>query len=322
LGTALLVAGLYEAAVTELSAAWQADPADTATAVRLARAFVAQKNIPAAGKTLETMVRDGHANGAVYAQLADVYEASGHPENAIPAMRLAIEQEPRNEAFLFRYGMLLTDTNAPQAGIIRLKEAVEKFPQSPRLWLGLGMAQFQDHKNADAEGSFDRAVQLDPHFASALTYLGLIALDAGKFKDAQTLYQRALAEDPKLGILHYLLAEAIQKETEPDLARAEAELRLAIDFDKNFTAAHLDLGKLLVNSGRAEAGLAELQAVVALDPQQAQAYYQLGRAFQRLKKTEEAKAAFDRFKVLSDQEKLKAVEDRKQLLAKLAHVDF
>src|SRR4051812_15461257 len=157
LGIALLAAGLQDAATTELSAAWSMKPSDALTAVRLARAYRAQKNIPAAGRTLETMVRDGQANGAVYAELADIYDTAGHPENAIPAMRLAIEQEPDNEAYLFRYGMLLTDSKAPEAGVIRLKEAVQRFPNSSRLWMGLGMAQFEDHKNADAEASFSRA---------------------------------------------------------------------------------------------------------------------------------------------------------------------
>jgi len=77
-----------------------------------------------------------------------------------------------------------------------------------------------------------------------------------------------------------------------------------------------------VNTHREEEGLKELQAAIALDPKQAQAYYHLGRGLQRLKRADEARSAFDRFKLLSDEEKTKEVEDRKQLLAKLAHVNF
>jgi Tfp pilus assembly protein PilF len=109
LGAALLENDLPEEAASELAAASEAEPSNAEHVVRLARAHLARKDVRAAGRALESAVARGLEAAPVYAMLADVYEASGHVENAIPAMRLAIERDPKNEAYRFRYGMLLTE---------------------------------------------------------------------------------------------------------------------------------------------------------------------------------------------------------------------
>ncbi|HEX3247815.1 MAG TPA: tetratricopeptide repeat protein, partial [Pyrinomonadaceae bacterium] len=119
LGAALFEAGLFKEAETELTAAVNLNPTDTDSVVRLARVYLARKEIPAAGRTLEASVARGNDPAAVYALLADVYEQSGHVENAIPAMRLAIQRDPKSEKYRFEYAVLLTNSNAPGAAVIR-----------------------------------------------------------------------------------------------------------------------------------------------------------------------------------------------------------
>ncbi|HVF51725.1 MAG TPA: tetratricopeptide repeat protein, partial [Pyrinomonadaceae bacterium] len=172
LGRALLESGLAEEAAKELSAAVAAEPSNVEAIIALSRAHLRRKDIPAAGRTLEAAVARGLDSAPVYAALADVYDAGGYVENAIPAMRLAIARAPQNEAYHLRYGMLLTYNRAPAAAVIRLQEAVAEFPRSPRLWLALGIAQLTDNKNGDARKSFERALELDPKSVATLAYLG------------------------------------------------------------------------------------------------------------------------------------------------------
>ena len=112
LGAALFEAGLLKEAETELTAAVSLNNADTDSVVRLARVYLARNDLPAAGRTLEASVARGNDPGPVYALLAEVYEQSGHIENAIPAMRLAIQRDPKSEKYWFDYGVLLTNSNA------------------------------------------------------------------------------------------------------------------------------------------------------------------------------------------------------------------
>ena len=322
LGDLLVAGNLPSYGFTELEAALAGNPSDPENVLHLARAQFEQKQIPLAGRTLESALAQGMVNAKIYALLAEIYEASDHIENAVPAMLLAIEQDPKNQEYRFRYGMLLVDTKAPQAGIIRLQEAVKLFPDSSRLWFGLGLAQFQDHKNEAADESFRRALRLDPKSIPSLAYLGVLALEAGRYGEAKTSYQRCIELNPKVGIVHYLLSEVIQKEQSPDLKRAEEELIKARNLDPGFAPARLALGKLYLANGREGEALTELQEAIRLQPGVPEAHYHLARAYQRSKKLEEAKGEFDVFKTLSAAEKDRAVRERKELVSKLAKVKF
>lgn len=321
-GAALLSAGLVNEAVEELNAAATAEPNNVQFLLLLARAYLARKDIPGAGRTLEAAVARGLQEGPIYAALSEIYELSGHIENAIPAMRLAIEREPRNEFYHFRYGMLLTDTKAPGAAVIRLQEALRLFPRSPRLWFALGIAFFSDQKSAEAMNAFQKALEVDPKFAPALAYLGMTQAEQGQHGAALTLYERALAVDEKQAVVHYLAAEALLKDTTPDLAAAEKHLVRAVALDASLAPAQLALGKLYQRSERLEEAVAQFEKAIKLAPNLAEAHYQLGRVYVRLKRKDEATAELATFKRLSDAQKEQSQEERREIVRRLANVRF
>ncbi|MFL6256812.1 MAG: tetratricopeptide repeat protein [Pyrinomonadaceae bacterium] len=322
LGGALLDAGLVEDAARELSAASQADPSNVEALVRLARAHLKRKDVAAAGRLLEGAVARGVDAAPVYAALADVYEAGGYVENAIPAMRLAIERDPRNENYRLRYGLMLNDTKAPGAAIIRLREALQEFPNSSPLWLALGIAQGADGKADDARKSFERALELDPRSVPALAYLGSTYGERGQYAEAAALYERAIDAGPNFAAPYYLAADAMLKQPAFDAARAERHLTRAVEIEPDFASARLALGKLYVRQERWTEAAAEFERVTRLDPQSADARYQLGRVYVRLKRPADAQRELDTFKQLSEAQKEKRETDRRDLLRRLAHVNF
>jgi Tfp pilus assembly protein PilF len=322
LGGFLLAAGLGKEASEELTAAVTSDPSNVNTIILLARSYLAQNDIPAAGRTLESAVARGVDAAPIYAVLADVYQASGHIENAIPAMRLAIEGDPKSEAYRFRYGMLLTDTKAPEAAIIRLNEALKDFPNSSKLWFALGVAQFKKQRHDDAAVAFARAAELDPTFAPALAYLGIVYDETGRYSEAIESYKRALAADDKLAAVHYLLADALLRQTSVDTASAESHLMRAISFEPSFVPARLALARLYIRMERFNEAASQLETVAAADPNQPEAQYQLGRVYMRLKRTEDAQKAVAAFKRLSEDQQKRAQSERQELIRRLANVNF
>ena len=321
LGAALLEAGLFKEAEAELSAAVSLNPADTDSVVRLARAYLARKEIPAAGRTLEASVARGNDPAPVYALLADVYELSGHVENAIPAMRLAIQRDPKSERYRFAYAVLLTNSNAPGAAVIRLEESLQEFPSSSRLWFALGFANFKLDKNEEAERALRKAIELDPKFAPPFAYLGLIRAKTGGYGEAIALYESALRADAKLAVVHHLIADAMLKQN-ADARAIETHLRQAVEMDPTFTPARLSLGKLFMRAQRWSEAIAELEQVLKLDPNVPEAYYQLGLAYGRLKRTDDAQTAMATFKRLSDAEKKREDEDLREVVKRLSNVRF
>jgi tetratricopeptide (TPR) repeat protein len=322
LGAALLEAKLTEEAIKELSAAVAADQKNVEAIVNLAKAYHAANDINSAGRLLETAVANGLDDARIYAALADVYESIGRAENAIPAMRLAIERDPQNEGYRFRYALLLIDTKAPKAAVIRLQEAMPLFPNSARLWFALGVAQFSDQQTIEAAKAFSRAIEIDQMAAPALAYLGMIDAEQGRFADAITLYERAIVANEQFAAAHYLLADVLMKQATIDVARTELHLKRALQLDPTLIQAHLALGKLYLRDEHLSEAASELETAVKADPNLAEAYYQLGRTYMRLKRTAEAQTTLAAFKRLSDSQKEQSETERREMVRRLANVRF
>lgn len=322
LGAALLEAGLLKEAEAEAGAAARLDASNPDAVIQLARVQLARKDIRGAGRTLEGAVARGVESAPLYALLAEVYEQAGHPENAIPAMRLAIQSDPKSEKYRFAYGLLLTNAYAPAAAVIRLEEALKTFPDSPRLWFALGLAHFKQDKDQEALRSFGHAAALDPKFAPAYAYLGLLSVRRGEVGQAVALYERALRMAPQLSVLHYLLAEAMLQQPESDAARVETHLKQAAQLDPTFVSPRLSLAKLFMRGERWADAVAELEKVTALEPDSADAFYQLGRAYARLKRTAEAQAAVETFKRLNEGKKKQEESELREVVRRLGNVRF
>jgi Tfp pilus assembly protein PilF len=322
LGGALLDAGLGKEASEELEGAVAAEPSNVNAILLLARAYMTQNDIRSAGRVLESALVRGIDSAPIYAALSEVYQAYGSIENAIPAMRLAIEREPKSEAYRFRYGMLLTDTKAPEAAVIRLNEALKEFPNSSKLWFALGVAHFKKQNHTDAGVAFARAAELDPKFAAAFAYLGIVYDETGRYSEAIESYKRAVAADDKLAAAHYLLADALLRQTAADTAGAELHLTRAISLEPSFVPARLALARLYIRLERFSDAATQLETVTAADPNQPEAQYQLGRVYMRLKRTEDAQKAVAAFKRLSEDQQKRAQTERQELIRRLANVNF
>ena len=288
--------------------------------LKLGQALMEKGDLRAAGRTLESAVASGLDDAKIYATLAEVYEADGHFENAIPALRLAVQRDPQNELYHFRYGLLLTDSHAPAAGIVRLQEALKQFPNSARLWLALGIAQLTYGQNVEAENSFKRSLAVDTKLVPALAYLGMTYSERGAYEQAISFYEQATALNPQLAALHYLIADTLLKTANPDTTRAEKYLKRATELDPNLAAAYLTWGRLYVRGNRYTEAAPLLERAVSLQPGLVEAHYQLSRVLMRLKRTDEANRELEIFKQLN--EKQKAGNESREIVRRLANVKF
>lgn len=322
LGAALFEAGLMNEAEAELTATVNLNPADTESIVRLAKVYLARKDLLAAGRTLEASVARGNDPAPVYALLAEVYEQAGHPENAIPALRLAIQRDQKSERYRFAYAILLTNTNAPAAAVIRLQESLQLFPDSSRLWFALGFAYFKLDRDEEAERALRKVIALDPKLAPAFAYLGLIRAKIGAYNEAISLYENALLVDEKLAVVHHLTADAMVKQMNADEGTIERHLRRAVELDPTFTSARLSLAKLFIRSRLWTQAISELEQVIKLDQSVPEAYYQLGLAYGRLKRTADAQSAMATFKQLSESVKQREDKELREVVKRLSNVRF
>lgn len=319
---ALLAGGLTGEAKIELESVFAGDKRNAGALVLLSKIFIQQKNIAAAGRLLESAVAGGLEDAKIYAALADVYEAGGYFENAIPVMRRAIAKEPENDFYRSRYGLLLVNSKAPAAAVIRLNEALREFPTSARLWFALGIAQFEDNKLTEAQQAFEKALSIDPKLIPALAYSGAVLVEKAQYAEAATVYERAVAVNGKVALLHYLLADTLLKMTSIDEKRIEASLKRAVALDADLTSAHLTLGRLYFRQSRWSEAAVSFEKAVGLEPERAETFYQLGRVYARLKRAADSQTALANFKRINDSQKQQKEVDRRELVRRLANVRF
>ena len=304
---------------TKITADAQVSHALVTTYLKLAQVLM-KEDIRAAGRTLESAVANGLEDARIYAALADVYQADGRFENAIPAMRLAIQRDPQNEIYHFRYGLLLIDSSAPAAGILRLQEALKQLPNSARLWLALGIAQLTHGQNVEAESSFKRSLALDPKLVPALAYLGVTYSERGQHEKAIDFYEQAITLNPRLASLYYLVADAMLKTSAADATRAEKYLKRATELDPTLAAAYLAWGKFHVRASRYSEAAPLFERAVSLQPELLEAHYQLSQVFMKLKRRDEANRELAIFKELSAQQKTR--NEPREIARRLANVRF
>jgi type IV pilus assembly protein PilF len=85
----------------------------------------------------------------------------------------------------------------------------------------MGVAYYQKKDYARAERYFLEALRLNPDFINALTGLGTMYIDQGRYDEAVVKLGRAVRKDPKVGKLHFELGRAYRGQGDTVQARAE-----------------------------------------------------------------------------------------------------
>jgi Flp pilus assembly protein TadD len=81
-------------------------------------------------------------------------------------------------------------------GLSHLRAAARLKPNDPDGHYTLGLTYLQSGRPAYAKLEFERTVQLDSTHFKALTYLGILAFQAGKLEEAEAKFRESLRIDP------------------------------------------------------------------------------------------------------------------------------
>jgi len=99
-------------------------------------------------------------------------------------------------------------------------------------------------------------------------------------------------------MVHVLIVRAMLNCAQPDYAKALEELDSAEEASPSDADVFYLRGKVYIETFHNEDAVAALLRAIELRPMDSGPYYQLGRLYQKLGKTELAKEQFDRMKFL------------------------
>jgi Flp pilus assembly protein TadD len=155
----------------------------------------------------------------------------------------------------------------------------------------LGRLDYDGHRYNEAIGHFKRAIELDPHMARAYDNLGLCYYYQNANGLAIENYKKAIELDKSSNhpsAWHYLNL-AITQQFLNQLNDAETNLREAIHIDPNLAQAHFQLGTVLEDLGRLDGAVVELREAARLNPDYAEPHMALARICHKLGQEQKAR---------------------------------
>jgi tetratricopeptide (TPR) repeat protein len=279
-------AGKAKAAIPYLEKAQRADPTSYGNGYDLAVAYVeAGMHAEARGQIQALLkIKD---SAELHSLLGEVEEKSGNYMAAANEYQRAARMEP-SESNLFDWGseLLLHQTLNPAIEVF--SEGVKRYPDSPRLAVGLGLALYWRAEYDDAVKALLRAIDLNPADPRPYYFLSKAYGRSQSLADAVIDRFRRFAQlHPQDGRAAYYYAMSLWKgkQTETSsahLAQVEPLLKRAVELEPAFPQAHLELGNFYAQQRQYAEAIPEYQRAIKLDAKLTDAYYRLGQAYVQL----------------------------------------
>ncbi len=160
---------------------------------------------------------------------------------------------------------------------------------------GIGLLLQGDLKGAEA--AFEKVTEMDPGYADGWVNVGRARLQEGNLAGAEEVLRRALAIDPKLAKTHFFLGSVLKNDGRYD--EALRHLRVAAGFYPRDRVVRNQIGRVLFLQRRFADAIGELLEVLAIDPEDLQAHYNLMLCYQGAGDTARAdreRQLYERFK--------------------------
>ena len=351
LAAALSHSGKYELAGEQFVKALALAPQDYDANHNLGEFYIQSGKLPEARPLLEKAQRlhpDSYDNGYDLAQLylltgkfeearhlaqdllkqkntGEVHNLLGHVEEkdgnflvAANEYEMSAHLDP-SESNLFDWGSeyLLHRTYDPAIDIFQ--QATLRYPHSPRLYVGLGMALYSRDKYEEAVKALLIAADLDP--ADPRCYLFLSKAYSSSPKQADDVIQRfrRYAEiEPNNALAQYYYAMGLWKgkrleDTDVDYQAVESLLQKTIALDDKLPEAYLQLGIFYADRHEYKKALPEYERALQLNPNFADVHYRLGQYYVRAGEKAKSQAEFDLYQKLQAQHMAEVDKERAEV---------
>lgn len=292
LGEFYVAEGKLVRAVPYLDKAYRAKPTAYDNGYDLALACV-ETGKPAQAERVVKGLLARRNTAELHNLLGEIEEKTGNFIAAEHEYETAAHMDP-SEGNLFDWAseLLLHRTLDPAVEVF--SQAADRYPKSPRLAIGLGMALYSRGNYDDAVTALLKAADLDPADARCYYFLSK-AYDSspGQADEVIQRFRRFAELQPQNSRALYYYAMSLwkgrrERDANLDLAQIEFLLRRSIELDPRFPEAHLQLGNLYSDQTKYSDAAPQYEQALSLNPDLADAHYRLGQAYVHLGKRDDA----------------------------------
>ena len=276
-----------------------ADP-DPALLSRIGALLLQYGAYAGAATVLERLTSIQPASAEAWRMLGEAYGGVNKPEQAYGAYSRAIDADPRSPDAYIALAEFASAHKNNDFAVQVIGRGLELEPQSPELLFERALLFAIQGDRGRAEADFVQVSQIKPAWNLPLLALGVSQLESGDHAQAAGTFQKAIAVDPSDARGHFLYATALTK-AGTQRAEAIAALRKAVALSPRDARSHALLGQLLLNAEDAPGAAREWQTALKVDPENPTALYQLGLLYRKQGKTEESRRLLETFQRLKAQ---------------------
>lgn len=188
-----------------------------------------------------------------------------------------ITSQPKNADAYWNRGKLEIANKSLALALNDLTKAVMLDSTKSGYFYNLGDAEFLTGHTHEARDAFATSIRLDSKNTDAILKLAELYLFVEKYEDAITLINQAIKVNPYIG-REYFLKGMIYIEKH-DTAKAISSIQTAVEQDPNDYDAYIQLGLLFAAKGNPLA-LSYYDDAAHLEPQNPESYYDKGMFYQ------------------------------------------
>jgi protein O-GlcNAc transferase len=211
-------------------------------------------------------------NDTTFARAISLHQA-GRLGDAATLYRAILEREPNHADSLHLLGLITAETDDPRAGIILIRRAMAAEPGCAPHHNSLGHAYRRLGRLEDAVASYRDAAALRPGSAEIHNNLATALCDLGRWQEAIEHYRQAAAAAPDVADIWYNLANVLAETGSPEAGTC---YRVAAGLQPGSAPVHGNYGRWLMTQGRWVEAEAHLSEAVGLAPAQAANWNNLG----------------------------------------------
>ena len=285
LGELYVRASKLSEAIPYLERAQHANPAAYDNGYDLTLAYLLANRLPEARSLIHSLLKQKET-AELHNLLAEVEEKSGNFVIAVKEFQTAAYMDPSEEN-IFDWGSELLLHRTLELAIEVFHKGTERFPNSSRMAIGLGMAYYSLGKYDDAVKSLLRAADLAPSDPRGYPFLSR-AFDSSpsQAEDVIERFRRYAELQPTDGQAVYYYAMSLWKgkraqDPNLDLSQVESLLKKSVVLAPNLTEAHLQLGNLYSDQRKYLESIPEYLKARELNPDLADVHYRLAQAYVR-----------------------------------------
>jgi tetratricopeptide (TPR) repeat protein len=284
----LLRSGDAAAAERASRAALEQYPDDANFLAVLGAALNRQNRAAEAEAVLRKAIDADPGYAKAHEALAHALLAQKRPADAVPLLRQAVSLNPALKSAQVTLSQALLAAGQEQEAKDAFDELLQSHPQMQRL------AKAAEHHRAgqfeQAEAIYRELLRQDPDDVTVSRLFGVLALDAGNYRNAAVLLRQAVKLAPDFQAAWIDLCRAQTELHELDDAIASAER--AIQLEPGRAGGYIALGNALARTNRTDDAIAAYRRASEIRPDNAEIALGLGNVLKTIGRQQEAIAAY------------------------------